>query len=93
MGTWNFDIDAIPKGRNEDRSYTKADGTRVEKSEFVPEKVWLAHPTDKKVYLSYWVPPTKQTPTGWWSGWTAKEQPKAWMAFERPVHPDLEPQT
>lgn len=48
-------------------------------------KLVVAHPTDGKVYSTVWNEPTKHTPNGWWSGFTASVQPVAWAHW--PEHP------
>ena len=56
------------------------------------EQLWLAHPTDGKVYLTKFVQPTKLTPSGWWNGWKSKVEPIAWQPFVRPNYPSQIPE-
>jgi hypothetical protein len=83
--TWNFDISSIPRGRQEARTRRVKDEIK-EYLEFVPVKLWLAHPTDAKVYATYWIEGTK-TSKGRWVGWCEGQEPIAWMLFEKPEHP------
>lgn len=82
--TWNFDMSSAPRGRHVTQ-------TRIIKGEpqqfdvFIMERVLLAHPTDGKVYATYWIEPNKFTPNGRWSGWSEGVEPLAWMPY--PVHP------
>lgn len=84
--TWNFDMTSAPRGRHVTQ-------TRIIKGEpqqydvFIMERVLLAHPTDGKVYATYWIEPNKFTPNGRWSGWCEGVEPLAWMPY--PVHPFL----
>jgi hypothetical protein len=48
-------------------------------------KLLVAHPTDGKVYLTKWNPPTTHTPQGWWSGFAPGFELLAWMPW--PEHP------
>jgi hypothetical protein len=50
-------------------------------------RLWIAHPTDGKVYLTYRTHGTKRHPEGWWSGWMPGVEPVAWMLFVKPAHP------
>lgn len=82
--TWNFDMTSAPRGRHVTQ-------TRIIKGEpqqydvFIMERVLLAHPTDGKVYATYWIEPNKFTPNGRWSGWCEGVEPLAWMPY--PIHP------
>lgn len=82
---WNFSIDSIPRGRLETRTRIVKGETR-EHEELVPVKLWLAHPTDGKVYATHWIEGTK-TSKGRWLGWSEGCEPVAWMLFEKPEHP------
>ncbi len=88
MTEWNRDMTTAPRGRYETR-YVKTKNGEREYKEFVTEKVWLSHPTDGRVYLTYWTPPTKHTPKGRWSGWCEGTEAKAWMPFVMPSHVDV----
>lgn len=90
MTGWNFDISQAPRGRKETRTRTvKVNGKPQEQhyEVHIPERVLLAHPTEDKVFSSYWLEPTKFTPNGRWSGWCEGQTPRAWMAY--PDHPDF----
>jgi hypothetical protein len=50
-------------------------------------KLWIAHPTDGKVYLTYRTHGTKRHPEGWWSGWMPGVEPVAYQLFVKPEHP------
>lgn len=82
--TWNFDMSSAPRGYHVTQ-------TRIIKGEpqqydvFIMQRVLLAHPTDGKVYATYWLEPNKFTPKGRWSGWVEGVEPLAWMPY--PIHP------
>lgn len=82
---WNFDLTNIPRGRQEPRTRKVRDELK-EYLEFVPVKLWLAHPTDDKVYATYWIEATKFS-KGRWVGWVEGQEPIAWMPFVKPIHP------
>lgn len=82
---WNFDTADIPRGRQEPRTRKVKDEIK-EYFELVPVKLWLAHPTDGKVYATHWIEATKFS-KGRWLGWCEGQEPIAWMLHEKPVHP------
>lgn len=47
--------------------------------------ILAAHPTKDEVYATRWNAPTKHTPSGWWSGFSAAVPPVAWQPW--PEHP------
>jgi len=81
MTKWNFDISEAPQGRHSVSTYKSRSGGTIERSDFVPEKVWGATKCGK-VGVTYLLE------SGRWSGYATGEKPIAWMPYEVPTHPD-----
>ncbi len=84
--SWNYDMNAVPRGRHETRVRT-IKNEKQEYDVFIPERVLLAHPRDGQVYATYWIEPTKFTPKGRWAGWRESDEPLAWQPY--PEHPEV----
>ena len=78
--TWNFDIDAAPRGTTVRKVITNSKGIDVARDTFLPDKVIVAA-SGRMVMVSYWMPPQEDRPNGRWHGLAAAEQPIAWMLF------------
>ena len=78
--TWNFDIDAAPRGTTVSKTTTNSKGVDVTRDTFLPDKVLVAA-SGRMVMVSYWLPPLGDRPKGRWHGLATDEQPVAWMPF------------
>ena len=78
--TWNFDIDAAPRGTTVRKVITNSKGIDVARDTFLPDKVIVAA-SGRMVMVSYWMPPQEDRPNGRWHGLAAAEKPIAWMPF------------
>ena len=78
--TWNFDIDAAPRGTTVRKVITNSKGIDIARDTFSPDKVIVAA-SGRMVMVSYWMPPQEDRPNGRWHGLAAAEKPIAWMPF------------
>lgn len=78
--TWNFDIDAAPRGTTVRKVITNSKGIDIARDTFLPDKVLVAT-SGRMVMVSYWMPPQEDRPNGRWHGLATDEQPVAWMQF------------
>jgi len=78
--TWNYEMSKAPKGQTITLLYEKADGTHVERSKFVPDKIIAASDSCDTVTVTHWIPETSR-----WANFATNQTPLAWMPF--PSHP------
>lgn len=84
MTTWNFDMDAAPRGKHEVRTRKGKDGSETEFNHFVPARIIAASSDGVTVTASNWLPEQ-----GRWNMFNKDAPPIAWAPW--PEHPSQEP--